>query len=75
MKAVFGAIVNTIFLVAILAPVSMTIVWLLMSGLHAPKPILYSGEALMLIPIAIFTGLLFKSALQIERELQDNSTP
>ncbi|GHA93515.1 hypothetical protein GCM10009069_15740 [Algimonas arctica] len=73
MKAVFGAIVNTIFLVAILAPVCMTIIWLLMSGLHAPKPILYSGEALMLIPIAIFTRLLFKSALKIERELKGDT--
>ena len=73
MKALFGAVVNTTFLVAILAPVSMAIVWLLLNGLHASHTILYSGEALMLVPITIFTVLLFKNALKMERELLRNS--
>lgn len=56
----------------IIAPVGIAIIWLVLSGLHAPDRIISSAEALLAVPIVILAWIVFKSALQTEREIQTN---
>lgn len=73
MKTILGAGVSTAFLISVVAPAGLAVVWLLLNWVHAPDFVLYSAEALMIIPIVMLASLVFKNALSVERDIRDQT--
>jgi len=69
MKIYFGAFVGALFLTLMAGVFAEGLVWIILTAFHASKTVLLAGETLMLLPLVVMFGFVFRSTLETEREL------
>lgn len=71
MKIYFGAFVSALFLILFVGVFAEGLVWIIFDFFKASKTILVTAESLMLLPLLILFGFLFRYTLGVERELAE----
>ena len=69
MKIYIGAFVSALFLMLLAGVFTEGLVWMILSAFQASKTILLTAEIIMLVPLLVMFGFVFKSTLSTEREL------
>lgn len=71
MKIYFAAFVGTLFLMLMAGVVVEGLVWAAFDFLHASQTVITGAEIVMLLPLIVMFGFVFRSCLKTERELDE----
>ena len=64
-----GAFVNALFLMLMAGVFAEGLVWSLLNAFHASKSVIFSGEVIVLLPLAVAFYFVYKMQLTVERDL------
>lgn len=71
MKIYLGAFVGALFLMLIAGLLTEGLVWLVFDFFHASKKVIMGAELVMLLPLIVAFGFMFRHTLGVERELAE----
>jgi len=71
MKIYIGAFVSALLLMLLAGVFVEGAVWMLFTAFHASTTILLTAETIMLLPLLVMFGFVFRATLVTERELAE----
>ena len=69
MKIYCGAFFSALFLMLFAGIFAEGLVWMVFDVFHASKTVLLTAESIMLLPLLIMFGFVFRHTLDVERDL------